>query len=130
MEHHWNLSQYCYKKVIIMLLSTMALPKHLDGVKGLQRMVGGGRGSPSTLISLSYLPLTTLGAGPIPRKLQPFMEAAECHGGLQRRLLPLLGKKTPAQPPMLPSGDTQTYTCCTHGTLLRPSVFGEKHHFL
>ena len=122
-QHHSNVSQYCYKKVITMLLRTMALPNHLDGVGGLQRMVGRGRGSPSSLISLSYLPLTTLGTVPIPWKLQPFMEAAECCGGLQSLLLPLLGKKTPAQPPTLPSGHTQAYTCCTRSILLCPSVF-------
>lgn len=64
------------KKVITTLLSTMLLPNHLDGVTGLQRMVRRGRSSPSSLISFSYCPLTTLGAVPILQKLQPFMEAA------------------------------------------------------
>lgn len=88
----------------------------------LQRMEGRGRGSLSSPISLSYLHLATLGAVPIPWKLQPFLEAAECHGRLHRHLLPLLGGRPMVVSPMLPSGDTWTHACCTQGTLLCPRV--------
>lgn len=57
----------------------------------LQRMEGIGRGFLSPPTSLSYLHLTTLGAVPMPWKLQPFLEAEECPGKLQSHLLPLLG---------------------------------------
>lgn len=57
----------------------------------LQRMKGRERGFLSSPISLSYLHLTTLGVVPIPWNLQPFLEAAECHGRLQSHLLLLLG---------------------------------------